>query len=58
MAGEILDEYADRISQLVLMPGSGGIFQIRIGDELVYDKKNTGRFPKPGEARELVAARL
>ncbi len=42
----------------MLQPGSGGIFQIYVGDRLVYDKKATGRFPNPGEAAELVGAHL
>jgi selenoprotein W-related protein len=37
-----------------LIKGTGGVFEVKVDDELVFSKKKTGRFPDPGE----VAAKL
>ena len=32
-----------------LIPGSGGVFEVRLGSEVLFSKKHSGRFPNPGE---------
>jgi selenoprotein W-related protein len=39
----LLAEFDHSLSELVLIPSSGGVFEVTVGDELVYSKKNTGR---------------
>jgi hypothetical protein len=34
------------------------VFDVRIGDQMVFSKKQTGRFPQPGEVEEALAPRL
>lgn len=58
MAAEILAEHAGRIAALTIIPSSGGRFVIQIGEQTVFDKKATGRFPEPGEASRLAGQRL
>jgi selT/selW/selH-like putative selenoprotein len=36
-----------------LVGGSGGIFEIRRDDEVIWKKQRSGHFPKPGEAAGL-----
>lgn len=43
MASKILQEFEDRIEDFTLIPSSGGVFEVVVGDELVYSKKETGR---------------
>lgn len=38
---------------VTLVPGGGGIFEIRRDGNVLYSKAETGRFPKPGEGAEL-----
>lgn len=40
-----------------MIKGTGGIFEVRLGDELIYSKKATGRFPTPGEVTAILKAR-
>ncbi len=42
MAGKILEEFEHKIEGFTLIPGRGGVFEIIVGDELVYSKKETG----------------
>lgn len=56
MAVEVLGQYLDNMAEVRLVPGHKGIFELwlgRPGEEgaaKLYDKKETGRFPTPGEA--------
>ena len=47
MAEAILDEHTDLVSQVTLIPSSGGLHEVKFGDELIYSKKETGRHPTP-----------
>ena len=49
-AQEILMEYEDRISQLTLVPGENGMFEVALGDSLVFSKQRLGRHPEAGRA--------
>ncbi len=41
-----------------LVEGSGGVFEVAVGDELVFSKKAEGRFPEPGEVEAALEDRL
>jgi selenoprotein W-related protein len=45
MAEKILNDYEHDISEMVLVPSGGGVFEVAAGDELVYSKRATGRHP-------------
>jgi selenoprotein W-related protein len=55
LADEIEQKYGVRPD---LIKGRGGVFEVTVGDELVYSKKATGRFPDPGEVEGLLAGKL
>ena len=44
---------AKRVS-VELIKGSNGVFNVQIDGKLVYSKRNTGRFPNPGELTFLI----
>ena len=41
-----------------LVKGQGGVFDVRLDGELVFSKKQLGRFPEPGEVEQTLAPRL
>lgn len=41
-----------------LIRGSGGVFEVVVGNDLVFSKKKEKRFPLPGEVEEALEARL
>jgi predicted Rdx family selenoprotein len=40
--------------EVTLVRGGGGIFEVWNGDDLIYTKARTGRFPQPGEINRLL----
>ena len=56
MAENILHDHADRLPGGVhLIPGSGGIFNVRLGDHRLFSKEETGRFPEENEVEDQLA---
>ena len=41
------------IKSILLLPSSGGRFEVMVDDELIYSKKATGRHANPGEIVKL-----
>ena len=58
MAQELLTTFQDDIGELALIPGTGGIFDIRAKGELVWSRKTAGRFPDIKELKQLVRDRI
>ena len=58
MAQELLTTFDLEIGEVALVPGTGGIFEVRVGDELVWSRKDRGRFPDIKELKQLVRDRV
>ena len=46
------------LRELVLVPGTGGVFDVHVDGELVFEKKMIGRYPQPDDVLPLVRERL
>ena len=49
LASTILKKYGTSVSSLKLIPSSGGVFEILNDKNVVFSKKNEGRFPEENE---------
>ena len=59
MAENILHDYEAQVtSGVTIVPSSGGVFEVSVGDELIFSKKQLDRFPEENEAEELVGKAL
>ncbi len=46
------------LRELVLVPGTGGVFDVQVDDELVFTKKMLGRYPQPDDVLPRLRAVL
>jgi predicted Rdx family selenoprotein len=53
-ARDIMHDYQHVISELTLMTGSAGVFDVVIDGETIYSKHVTGRHAEPGEVLALL----
>ena len=58
MAQELLTTFRDEIGELALVPGAGGVFEVRIADEVIWSRVDEGRFPDIKELKQLVRDRI
>lgn len=49
MAEELASTFAGQLGAIVLVPSSGGVFEVTAGERVLFSKRATGRFPEPGE---------
>ncbi len=43
--------------QVELVRGGGGVFDVTLGEELLFSRHRQGRFPEPGEILTMLRAR-
>jgi selenoprotein W-related protein len=58
MAQEVLSTFGLEIGAVTLIPGTGGIFEIRLDDELVWERKRDGGFPDVKALKQIVRDRI
>lgn len=54
MAQELLSTFDGEIKHLILTPGTGGIFEVSANGNLVWSRKEKGRFPEITELKQAV----
>lgn len=50
----LLSEHTNYIENLNLIPSSGGVFEVKLNNDLIFSKKELGRFPKEDEVEKTV----
>ena len=59
MAQELLTTFAEELGSVTLVPDStGGVFEIRVDEELVWSRKAQGGFPEIKELKQLVRDKI
>ncbi|HYQ70641.1 MAG TPA: SelT/SelW/SelH family protein [Gammaproteobacteria bacterium] len=58
LAQELLTTFDTELGEVALVPGTGGIFEVRVDDELIWSRKEQGRFPEAKEVKQLVRDRV
>ena len=54
MAQELLHTFADSLSEVALVPATGGRFEILVGDDVIWERKRDGGFPGPKDLKQRV----
>lgn len=58
MAQELLTTFESELGGVSLIPGSGGIFEVRLDGEVLFSRKAAGRFPESKELKQLIRDRI
>ena len=56
MAAELKQALPGQVKDVKLIPSSGGVFEIRRGNDVVFSKRKLGRFSEDGEVKRLLAS--
>lgn len=54
MAQELLTTFEAELTEVALLPGAGGIFEVRVEGKLLWSRAAQGRFPEVKELKQLV----
>ena len=58
MAQEVLSTFSLEMGEVTLIPGTGGIFEIRLDGELIWERKRDGGFPDVKQLKQMVRDRI
>ena len=58
MAQELLTTFTTDLDEIALRPGTGGVFRIELGDEVLWDRERDGGFPEVASLKRLVRDRV
>jgi selenoprotein W-related protein len=54
MAQELLTTFERDLGEVALVPGTGGVFEVRVAGALIWSRAAQGRFPDIKELKQLV----
>ena len=54
LAQELLTTFEDDVAEVALVPGRGGVFEVRADDQTVWSRVGDGGFPQPKELKQRV----
>ena len=57
-AARLLEEFEDSIDTVEIVTGTGGIFDVHLDGDLVFEKSMLGRYPDPDDVLPLVRDKL
>ena len=57
-AQELLTSFEDELGGVTLMPGTGGVFEVRVDGETLWSRKAEGRFPELKEIKQRLRDRI
>jgi selenoprotein W-related protein len=58
MVQEVLQTFSLEMGEVSLVPGTGGIFEISLDGELIWERKRDGGFPDVKQLKQLVRDRI
>jgi len=58
LAQELLTTFQTVIGEIALIPGTGGVFEVRLNGETIFSRKEHGRFPESKELKQHVRDRI
>jgi selenoprotein W-related protein len=53
-AQELLTTFQQELGEVALLPGTGGVFEVRLDDGVIWSRAGEGRFPELKELKQRV----
>ena len=57
-AQELLTTFPADLGEVALVPGTGGVFIVRLDDDVLWDRRENGGFPELSRLKQLVRDRV
>jgi selenoprotein W-related protein len=57
-AQELLTTFVDDLKEVSLVPGKGGVFDVRLDGETIWSRASEHRFPELPELKQLIRDRI
>jgi len=54
LAENLLNEHKNNINKVILIPSSGGVFEVAVNGETIFSKKELDRFPEENEVEDEI----
>jgi len=54
MAQELLSTFGTDLSEVALVPGTGGVFEVSCDGKVIWERKRDGGFPDAARLKQLV----
>lgn len=58
LAQELLTTFEAELGEVALVPGTGGVFEVRLDGQTLFSRRAMRRFPESKELKQLVRDRL
>jgi len=58
LAQELLTTFEQELGEVALVPGTGGVFEVRLDGRLLFSRARRRRFPEAKEIKQLVRDKI
>ena len=58
MAQELLTTFPEELGEIALVPGTGGIFEVRLDGEMIWSRAAEGDFPALPQLKGMIRDRV
>lgn len=55
---EMLTTFGAELGEVAIVPGSGGVFEVRLDGETIFSRAAEGRFPESKELKQAIRDRI
>jgi selenoprotein W-related protein len=55
---ELLTTFTDELAEVAIVPGKGGVFEVRLDGETIWSRVTERRFPELPELKQLLRDRI
>jgi selenoprotein W-related protein len=58
LAQELLTTFEQELGEVALVPGTGGVLDVRLNGEVIFSRAREGRFPEAKELKQSIRDRI